>query len=375
MLLCKSKWFMLCRVTPQAWLVSLNSTFVRFDSSVQAFYFLFNQPQVSGSYTPAAGDSRCQYQIPWQSVKWPLKYCSLDKGVGQAAPLAWQKTLYEIKFKGNWNNRKYMINTHLTALQTSMVINLTSVLFAPDVWQERLSPSLMRMVCFALSFPFLGCIHVYKYTYTVHNDIETTPVKWHEKKRSLEDRWIYQQSTNIPDQHPLALIHICFLTAVWTDSWWCKQCCCRLPCSSVRRDFCGETGKVVVWKHNWWWFIHRQAYCQSLTSRWQRLEEHTWDSCSPVWRCLRPLCRTAWRCSQLEWKVTQSQVYSAFIAYMSMNSVKMCFLMVIYWYLTSMKHHKKAGIYIQRGHLRSLSWTIWKFLTEAWVTRPWKFST
>lgn len=44
----------------------------------------------------------------------------------------------------------------------------------------------------------------------------------------------------------------------------------------------------------------RRPTCyQSLTGQWQRLEEHTWGNCSPVWRCLQRFVQTAWQCSQL----------------------------------------------------------------------------
>lgn len=124
--------------------------------------------------------------------------------------------------------------------------------------------------------------------------------------RNQEGCWIAKQSPDISDKHPLGLFSLIFV------SW---LLCEPIPddVSSVAVGFrVAGRGKVAVWTQNITnvgEVIRRPIYCQSWTGQWQTLEEHTWDSCSPEWRCLQPLCRTAWRCSQLESGGTEKQPY------------------------------------------------------------------
>lgn len=55
----------------------------------------------------------------------------------------------------------------------------------------------------------------------------------------------------------------------------------------------------------------RPACCQSSTGRWRRLEERTRGNCSPKWRCLQLLCRTAWWCSRLDRRETRQTSIAA----------------------------------------------------------------
>lgn len=167
------------------------------------------------------------------------------------------------------------------------VINSTSLLSAPDVWQERPFPAQMSVLLRLFPFSLYTCVHMHC---TKKTDTEVTPLQWHEK---------------LPHQRaptcPISALPVSYLFPVFHVSWFLMMRAMRLPNSPSEKRLEGGRGggKVVVWTWNPR-FIHRPACCQSSTSRWQRLEGRTWGSCSPEWRCLRPLCRTAWRCSQLE---------------------------------------------------------------------------
>lgn len=49
-----------------------------------------------------------------------------------------------------------------------------------------------------------------------------------ENYRPTQDScWRCQQSNNPSEQRLyISVLYICFLSSVWTDSWWHKQCCC-----------------------------------------------------------------------------------------------------------------------------------------------------
>lgn len=101
---------------------------------------------------------------------------------------------------------------------------------------------------------------------------------------------------------------------------------------------------------------HRPVCHQRTTRWWQRLAGHTWENCNPWRRHPPPRGQTASRCNPLEetsaggWAERQTADDNG----------------------AELSHLLQFGL----GHALPLSgWMIWKFLTEAWVTRPWKLST
>lgn len=132
--------------------------------------------------------------------------------------------------------------------------------------------------CFSLSLPF-QCIYVYTHCSEIWYYLRKLPHRNQECRSSAL---------------PLDIIFLDF----WVK-WF-------LMLHTVVRDTPRENRKVRKRR-----LTRRPACCQSLTGRWRRLEERTRGNCSPKWRCLQLLCRTAWWCSRLDRRATRQTSIAA----------------------------------------------------------------
>ena len=101
--------------------------------------------------------------------------------------------------------------------------------------------------------------------------------------------------------------------------------------------------------------IRRPACYQSCWELHRKPAEHTAGSWSPSWRRLQTLDQTASRCIPLQRYMTHTDDTTT-------RDTGQC-------------NAHTTAVHVNQSHVPSVSWTIWKFFTDAWVTRPWKLST